>query len=45
MKAGLADEDTGEEASSLACYNKIEDMYPQSVEAYDISASIARVSE
>ena len=45
MKAGLAYEALGDKASALACYNKIEDMYPQSVEAYDISASIARVSE
>ena len=45
MKAGLDYEALGDKASALACYNKIEDMYPQSVEAYDISASIARVSE
>ena len=45
MKAGLAYGALGDKSSALACYNKINDYYPQSVEAYDIATSIARVSE
>lgn len=45
LKAGLAYEKLGDKASALAAYNKIPDLYPQSVEAYDIDKYIARVSE
>lgn len=45
MKAGLAYEALGDKAGALRCYNRIQDSYPQSVEAYDISSSIARVAE
>lgn len=45
LKKGLACEALGDKAGALACYETIRDKYPQSVEAYDISKYIARVSE
>lgn len=45
MKAGLVYEKLGDKASALACYEKIKDSYPQSVESYDIDKYITRVAE
>lgn len=45
VKEGLAWEKLGNKAEALRCYKAVEDKYPQSVEAYDISKYIARVSE
>ena len=45
VKAGLAYEALGDKASALNCYKKVEDSYPQSIEAYEIAKYIARVSE
>ena len=45
LKEGLAWEKLGDKAAALAAYKKISDMYPQSLEAYDIDKYISRVSE
>ena len=45
LKAGLAYEALGQKAKALECYKAIEDNYPSSIEAYDISKYIARVAE
>lgn len=45
VKEGLAWEKLGNKAEALRCYKAVEDKYPQSIEAYDISKYIARVSE
>lgn len=45
IKEGLAHEALGEKSAALECYKTIQDRYPQSIEAYDISKYIARVSE
>lgn len=45
LKEGLAHEALGNKADALACYEAIQDKYPQSIEAYDINKYIARVSE
>jgi len=45
LKAGLVYEKLGDKASALACYRKIKDSYPQSVESYDIDRYIAKVTE
>ena len=38
-------EKLGDKAAALECYKKVEDKYPQSIEAYDIQKYITRVSE
>ena len=43
LKAGVAYEEMGKNAEALACYNKIKNDYPQSVEAYDIDKYITRI--
>jgi len=45
LKAGFVYEKLGDKASALACYRKIKDYYPQSVESYDIDRYIAKVTE
>lgn len=45
LKAGLAYEALGQKAKALECYKAIEDNYPSSIEAYDITKYIARVAE
>ena len=45
LKEGSAHEALGEKAEALACYKTIEEDYPSSIEAYEISGNIARVSE
>ncbi len=45
LKEGLAYEAMGKKEKALECYKTIQDRYSASVEAYDISKYIARVSE
>lgn len=45
LKAGLAYEALGQKAQALKCYTTIQDSYPSSIEAYEISKYIARVAE
>ncbi|MCR5547935.1 MAG: tetratricopeptide repeat protein [Bacteroidales bacterium] len=45
VKAGMVYEKLGDKAAALECYKKVEDKYPQSIEAYDIQKYITRVSE
>ena len=45
LKEGSALEALGQTADALACYKRIENDYPQSLEAYDIAKHIARVAE
>lgn len=45
LKAGLVYEKLGDKASASACYKKIKDQYPNSVESYDIDRFITRVAE
>jgi len=45
LKAGLAYEALGQKAKALECYKAIEDNYPSSIEAYEITKYIARVAE
>jgi len=45
LKEGSAHEALGQKAEALACYKTIESDYPQSLEAYEIAKSIARVTE
>lgn len=43
LKAGVTYEELGDEASALACYKRIQDNWPQSVEGYDIDKYISRI--
>ena len=43
LKAGVAYEELGEDEKALACYNRINDTWPQSVEGYDIEKYISRI--
>ncbi|MBR1868999.1 MAG: tetratricopeptide repeat protein [Bacteroidales bacterium] len=43
LKAGVTREELGDKAGALACYEKIKDQYPQSIEGYDIDKYISRV--
>ena len=43
LKAGVAYEELGNNDKALACYNRIKDQYPQSVEGYDIDKYISRI--
>ena len=43
LKAGVTYEELGQDDKALACYKKIQDKYPQSVEGYDIDKYIARI--
>ena len=43
LKAGVAYEEMGNDAQALACYNKIKESYPNSIEAYDIDKYISRI--
>ena len=43
LKAGITAEKLGENQKALAFYKKIEDQYPQSMEAYDIAKYIGRI--
>ena len=43
LKAGVAYEETGNFDKALACYQKIKDTYPQSIEGYDIDKYITRI--
>ena len=45
LKAGLAYEALGQKAQALEGYKTIQNDYPQSIEAYDITKYIARVAE
>ena len=45
VKQGSAHEALGQKAEALACYRRVEQDYPQSIEAYEIAKNIARVSE
>ena len=45
LKEGSALEALDRKEEALACYQTIEDKYPQSLEAYDIAKNIARVAE
>lgn len=45
LKEGLAHEALGQKAEALKCYTTIQDNYPQSIEAYEITKYIARVAE
>ena len=45
FKAGLAYEKLGQAAKALDCYKKVQDQYPASYEAVEITKFIARVSE
>lgn len=45
IKAGLAYEKLGNNAKALECYKKVQDRYPQSVEAYDVDRYISRIGE
>ena len=39
----MAYEELGNNDKALACYNRIKDQYPQSVEGYDIDKYISRI--
>ena len=43
LKAGAVAEELGESEKALAIYKKIKDMYPQSMEAYDVDKYIGRI--
>jgi tetratricopeptide (TPR) repeat protein len=43
LKAGQVAEELGDKDKALACYNKIQDQYPQSPEASDIDKYITRI--
>ena len=43
LKAGVVAEKLGEDAKALSFYEKIQDQYPQSMEAYDIDKYIGRI--
>ena len=43
LKAGIVAEKLGENAKALSFYEKIQDQYPQSMEAYDIDKYIGRI--
>ena len=43
LKAGVVCEELGDNAKALACYKKIKDKYPQSMEGYDIDKYISRI--
>ena len=43
LKAGVTAEKLGENAKALSYYKKIQDQYPQSMEAYDIDKYIGRI--
>ncbi|MBO5808017.1 MAG: tetratricopeptide repeat protein [Bacteroidales bacterium] len=43
LKAGAVAEELGESEKALAFYKKIKDMYPQSMEAYDVDKYIGRI--
>ena len=45
LKAGLVCEELGNNAKALEYYQEIKDMYPQSLEAYDIDKYIARINQ
>ena len=45
VKEGTAYEALGQKAEALACYKAVIEDYPQSLEAYDVTKYIARVSE
>jgi len=45
IKEGTAYEALGQKAEALACYKAVIEDYPQSLEAYDVTKYIARVSE
>ena len=45
LKAGLAYEKLGQKDKALKCYETIKDLYPQSIEAYDVERYISRVAE
>ena len=43
LKAGAVAEELGESEKALSFYKKIKDMYPQSMEAYDVDKYIGRI--
>jgi len=43
LKAGVAYEELGNNDKALACYKRIKDNWPQSVEGYDIDKYISRI--
>ena len=43
IKMGITYEEQGQPEKALACYKKIEDKYPQSIEGYDIAKYITRI--
>lgn len=43
LKMGITYEELGQPDKALECYKKIEDKYPQSIEAYDIAKYITRI--
>ena len=43
LKAGVTYEELGNDDKALACYKRIKDNWPQSVEGYDIDKYIARI--
>ena len=45
LKAGVTAEKLGQNAKALACYKKIKDQYPSSMEGYDIDKYIGRLAE
>ena len=45
VKQGSVHEALGQKAEALACYRRVEQDYPSSLEAYEIAKNIARVSE
>ena len=45
VKEGLALEQLGDKTGAAACYRRVKEYYPQSIEAYDIDRYIAAVEE
>jgi len=45
VKEGLVYEKLGDKAAALECYKSVKDLYPQSIEAYDIDKYIAALGE
>ena len=43
LKAGVAYEEIGDNDKALACYKRISDNWPNSVEGYDIDKYISRI--
>ena len=43
LKAGVTYEELGKDDKALACYNRIKNNWPQSVEGYDIDKYISRI--